>query len=118
MSFRLGQRVLQTSWTRSPWGYRLQAGFWSGPGPSRTRSAAGSVNVFNREMKRRQKNWAAALQDHHLYDYLRDQVGCQIADRVYDIPRTFPLALDLGGGKSHIAEHLTKDVVQRLVLTE
>ncbi|XP_013887870.1 NADH dehydrogenase [ubiquinone] 1 alpha subcomplex assembly factor 5, partial [Austrofundulus limnaeus] len=54
---------------------------------------------------------------HHVY-LVVFQVGCQIADRVYDIPRTFPLALDLGGGKSHIAEHLTKDVVQRLVLTE
>lgn len=71
MSFRLGQRVLQT-WTRSSWGCRLQARF--GSGPSRTPSAAGTMNVFDREMKRRQKNWAAALQDHHLYDYLRDQV--------------------------------------------
>lgn len=74
MSLRQGHRVLQTSWTRSSWGCRLQAGFGSGSGPSRTRSAAGTMNVFNREMKRRQKNWAAALQDHHLYDYLRDQV--------------------------------------------
>ncbi|XP_014851272.1 PREDICTED: NADH dehydrogenase [ubiquinone] 1 alpha subcomplex assembly factor 5 [Poecilia mexicana] len=76
------------------------------------------MNVFNREMKRRQKNWAAVLQDGHQYDYLREEVGSRVADRVYDIARTFPLALDMGGGKSYIAEHLSKEVVQRLVLTD
>uniref|UniRef100_A0A3Q2PJE8 Arginine-hydroxylase NDUFAF5, mitochondrial n=1 Tax=Fundulus heteroclitus TaxID=8078 RepID=A0A3Q2PJE8_FUNHE len=66
------------------------------------------MNVFNREMKRRQKNWAAVLEEGHQYDYLRDEVGSRVADRVYDIARTFPLALDIGGGKSHIAEHLSQ----------
>lgn len=39
----------------------------SGPGRS-------SMNVFNREMKKKQKNWAASLEDGHQYDYLRDEV--------------------------------------------
>lgn len=76
------------------------------------------MNVFNREMKRRQKDWAASLQQRHQYDYLREEVGARVADRVFDIARTFPLALDVGGGKSHIAEHLNTDVVQRLILTD
>uniref|UniRef100_UPI0037E9ABD6 arginine-hydroxylase NDUFAF5, mitochondrial n=1 Tax=Semicossyphus pulcher TaxID=241346 RepID=UPI0037E9ABD6 len=89
----------------------LQAGL-------RSLSGRGAMNVFNREMKKRQKNWAASLQDGHHYDYLRNEVGSRVADRVYDIARTFPLALDIGGGKSHIAEHLSKDVVERLCLTD
>lgn len=76
------------------------------------------MNVFNREMKKRQKNWAASRKDGHQYDYLRDEVGSRVADRVYDIARTFPLALDIGGAKSHIAEHLNKEVVERLFLTD
>uniref|UniRef100_A0AAX7UN17 Arginine-hydroxylase NDUFAF5, mitochondrial n=1 Tax=Astatotilapia calliptera TaxID=8154 RepID=A0AAX7UN17_ASTCA len=32
--------------------------------------------------------------------------------------RTFPLALDIGGGRSHIAEHLSKEVVERFCLTD
>ncbi|KAM3864898.1 arginine-hydroxylase NDUFAF5, mitochondrial [Diretmus argenteus] len=76
------------------------------------------MNVFDRTMKRKQKSWSASLQDGHHYDYLRDEVGSRVADRVYDIARTFPLALDVGGGKSHIAEHLSKDVVERLFLTD
>ncbi|XP_031732472.1 arginine-hydroxylase NDUFAF5, mitochondrial [Anarrhichthys ocellatus] len=89
--------------------------------PRRGMSASGgkgTMNVFNREMKKRQKNWAASLQDGDQYDYLRDEVGSRVADRVYDITRTFPLALDIGGGKSHIAEHISKDVVERLFLTD
>uniref|UniRef100_A0A3B1IXE8 Arginine-hydroxylase NDUFAF5, mitochondrial n=1 Tax=Astyanax mexicanus TaxID=7994 RepID=A0A3B1IXE8_ASTMX len=80
--------------------------------------AGGTMNVFDRNMKKRQKSWASALQDNHKYDYLRDEVGIRVADRVYDIARTFPLALDVGCGKSHIAEHLSKEVVERFFLTD
>ncbi|KAJ8002182.1 hypothetical protein DPEC_G00177170 [Dallia pectoralis] len=76
-----------------------------------------TMNVFDRTMKRRQKKWAAS-QDTDKYDYLRDEVGSRVADRVYDIARTFPLALDIGCGKSHIAEHLHKEVVEQLILTD
>lgn len=40
----------------------------SGPGRS-------SMNVFDRRMKQRQKNWAASLEDGHQYDYLRAEVS-------------------------------------------
>lgn len=76
------------------------------------------MNIFNREMKRRQKDWAASLQHTKQFDYLREEVGSRVADRVYDIARTFPLALDIGGGKSYIAEHLDKEVVERFVVTD
>ncbi|KAM4583667.1 arginine-hydroxylase NDUFAF5, mitochondrial isoform 1-T2 [Odontesthes bonariensis] len=136
MSSRLGHRVLQRlqtagsrpaasagNWITSSsasWCCcdRLQAGFRSHPHRALSVSSRGTMNVFNRDMKKRQKNWAASLQDAHQYDYLRDEVGSRVADRVYDITRTFPLALDVGGGKSHIAEHLSKDVVEQLFLTD
>ncbi|XP_030634803.1 arginine-hydroxylase NDUFAF5, mitochondrial [Chanos chanos] len=78
----------------------------------------GAMNVFDRTMKRQQKKWAFSLEDNNKYDYLRDEVGSRVADRVYDIARTFPLALDVGCGKSHIAEHLSKEVVERFFLTD
>uniref|UniRef100_A0A8D3D2Z0 Arginine-hydroxylase NDUFAF5, mitochondrial n=1 Tax=Scophthalmus maximus TaxID=52904 RepID=A0A8D3D2Z0_SCOMX len=91
-------------------------GCWSLSVPRRGLSVSGgtsSMNVFDRAMKRRQRNWAAALRDGHKYEYLREEVGGRVADRVYDIARTFPVALDVGGGKSHVAEHLSKVSLRR-----
>uniref|UniRef100_A0A7N5ZRI6 Methyltransferase type 11 domain-containing protein n=1 Tax=Anabas testudineus TaxID=64144 RepID=A0A7N5ZRI6_ANATE len=122
MSSRVCGRVLQrlqtagsppaASWSRiraGSWGCcRVQTGTRSEPRRGLSGSGRSTMNVFNRDMKKRQKNWAATLQDGNQYDYLRDEVGGRVADRVYDIARTFPLALDVGAGKSHIAEHLSK----------
>lgn len=87
----------------------------TGPGSG---SGRVGMNVFNREMKRRQKDWSSSQTDWGQYDYLREEVGSRVADRVYDVARTFPLALDISGGRSYIAEHLSKDIVERLVLTD
>uniref|UniRef100_A0A672Y310 Arginine-hydroxylase NDUFAF5, mitochondrial n=1 Tax=Sphaeramia orbicularis TaxID=375764 RepID=A0A672Y310_9TELE len=87
----------------------------TGPGSG---SGRVGMNVFNREMKRRQKDWSSSLTDWGQYDYLREEVGSHVADRVYDVARTFPLALDISGGRSYIAEHLSKDIVERLFLTD
>lgn len=124
MSGRLCRRLLRLgcpassagSWSRLSGTGRPGAGR-SGTGRSGL-SGGGRMNVFSREMKQRQKDWAAQLQDSQQYDYLREEVGSRVADRVYDIARTFPLALDIGGGRSHIAEHLSKEVVERFCLTD
>ncbi|XP_043844400.1 arginine-hydroxylase NDUFAF5, mitochondrial isoform X1 [Dromiciops gliroides] len=71
----------------------------------------GVVNVFDRVLKRKQKNWAARQPEPVKYDYLKEEVGGRVADRVYDIARDFPLALDVGCGRGYIAQHLNKEVV-------
>uniref|UniRef100_A0A8C6T535 Arginine-hydroxylase NDUFAF5, mitochondrial n=1 Tax=Neogobius melanostomus TaxID=47308 RepID=A0A8C6T535_9GOBI len=84
-----------------------------------SQSGSGSgVNVFDRQMKRRQRDWASSLSNATQFEYVREEVGARVADRVYDVARTFPLALDLGCGRSFIAEHLTTDVVEQLYLTD
>ncbi|XP_056423867.1 arginine-hydroxylase NDUFAF5, mitochondrial isoform X2 [Hyla sarda] len=72
---------------------------------SRTESL---FNVFDRDMKRRQKNWAANQANAHQYQYLREEVGDRVADRVFDVARTFPFALDIGCGRGYVPRHLTK----------
>ncbi|XP_062981565.1 arginine-hydroxylase NDUFAF5, mitochondrial [Elgaria multicarinata webbii] len=81
---------------------------------SRSVSGPGALSPFDRQLKRKQKNWAAAQPEPERCEYLREEVGSKIADRVFDIAWTFPLALDLGCGRSYIAQHLNKDVVERL----
>ncbi|XP_054634344.1 arginine-hydroxylase NDUFAF5, mitochondrial isoform X2 [Dunckerocampus dactyliophorus] len=94
----------------------------AGRGPearrSQSRSGGGTANVFDRTMKKRQKDWAASAKDSRKYDYLREEVGSRVADRVYDVARTFPVALEVGSGRGHIAQHLNKDIVERLFLTD
>lgn len=72
---------------------RVQAGPRCEPRRGLSGSGRGTMNVFNREMKRRQKNWAASLEDGHQYDYLRDEVrltGLHLLKYSRIILRMFP----------------------------
>ncbi|KAM6163089.1 arginine-hydroxylase NDUFAF5, mitochondrial [Rhynchocyon petersi] len=75
------------------------------------RTSLKALNIFDRGLKRKQKNWAAQQPEWIKYDYLKEEVGSRIADRVYDIARDFPLALDVGCGRGYIAQHLNKETV-------
>ena len=48
----------------------------------RHRSGGTGMNVFDREMKRRQRKWAASLQGSQQFDYLRDEVMTSISPQV------------------------------------
>ncbi|NWI57255.1 NDUF5 hydroxylase, partial [Calyptomena viridis] len=85
------------------------------PPPAGTAPRPGALSPFDRRLKRKQKNWAALQAEPAKCDYLREEVGGRIADRVFDIPRTFPLALDVGSGRGYIAQHLTKETVEKLI---
>ena len=84
-------------------------------GSFRTLSVAGlssssSTNqqqqVFDRDLKRRQRHWALGLEDSDYYDYLRTESARQICERVEDITREFPTALDLGCHRGHLLKEL------------
>ncbi|XP_044119404.1 arginine-hydroxylase NDUFAF5, mitochondrial isoform X1 [Neovison vison] len=79
----------------------------SSPGSTSPRA----LNIFDRDLKRKQKNWAARQPEAMKFDYLKEEVGSRIADRVYDIARNFSLALDVGCGRGYIAQHLNKETV-------
>ncbi|RHY31461.1 hypothetical protein DYB32_003467 [Aphanomyces invadans] len=62
-------------------------------------------------MKRTQRNNVAALLDNSKeYEYLREEVAKRLVDRLQDIDRDFPNALDLGAGSGHIFKSLAPDV--------
>lgn len=80
-----------------------------------------------------QKNRAAMLPDAHTYDYLKDkvreggweglmagsglgaeQVAEMLVDRVADVARYFPDALDVGCGRGHVAKAISGDIVGSL----
>uniref|UniRef100_A0AAV1TKU9 Methyltransferase type 11 domain-containing protein n=1 Tax=Peronospora matthiolae TaxID=2874970 RepID=A0AAV1TKU9_9STRA len=65
--------------------------------------------IFNRAVKRQQRNNTALLENSDEYEYLKDEVARRLLDRLEDIERDFPLALDLGCGSGHLYKHLSVD---------
>lgn len=51
------------------------------------------LDVFDRDLKSRQRNWSFNIQDSDYYDYLRKECADRLIDRLEDIKRTFPLAI-------------------------
>lgn len=62
--------------------------------------------VFDVSSKAAQKARAAAAVDAADFDYLRDEIAARVVDRLCDMRRTFPNALDLFCGSGHVARAL------------
>ncbi|RUS88160.1 hypothetical protein EGW08_004057 [Elysia chlorotica] len=69
----------------------------------RCMNTQGSImNVFDRKAKRMQKERAAlghGGEDPSVYDYIKDEFGYRLSDRICDIKRKFKLVVDLGCGR-------------------
>lgn len=53
-------------------------------------------NIFDRNVKRLHKERSAQREDVALYDYIKDEVGFRLSDRIFDIKREFKNAADIG----------------------
>ena len=58
--------------------------------------------VFDRDLKRTQRDRAAAFGEASSFEYLHTEVATRVIDRLDDISRTFEGALDLGCGSGHM----------------
>lgn len=62
---------------------------------------------FNRRVKRIQRDWAARLENADEYEYLREEVGKRLVERLDDIVgHEFHLAVDLGCHSGLLVRHL------------
>lgn len=75
---------------------------------------ADMMNIFDRKAKRLQRDRAAMQSDANVYQYLREEIGFRVADRVFDIRRRFNVAVDLGCGLGYVGQHLDKEAVEVL----
>ena len=62
----------------------------------------GQPDVFDRKLKRRQRDWSLTGDDSTYYDYLRKESASRLVDRIEDIYKPFPMALELGCHRGHI----------------
>ena len=92
--------------------------------PSRTfirlcsSSTRSPMNVFDRKTKIRQKELATLNPDCDKYLYLKEEFGYRLADRVFDVKRSFDVAIDVGCGRGHVSKHLFDDIVSNLILVD
>jgi SAM-dependent methyltransferase len=68
-----------------------------------------SMTVFDRKVKREQRGRAAFLDAGGKYEYLRKHVGEVLVDRIEDIKRDFPLALDVGCHTGQLYELICRE---------
>jgi len=76
------------------------------------------MNIFDRTAKKLHKDRAARAEDFETYNYLKDEVGFRLSDRIFDINKNFKVAVDLGCGFGHVSKHLTKDSVDELIMCD
>uniref|UniRef100_A0A1B0D4A9 Arginine-hydroxylase NDUFAF5, mitochondrial n=1 Tax=Phlebotomus papatasi TaxID=29031 RepID=A0A1B0D4A9_PHLPP len=76
------------------------------------------VNIFDRNAKRIQRERAANSQDVELYDYIKDEVGYRLADRVFDVKKKFNVCVDLGASRGFVSKHILADTVEHLIMCE
>lgn len=71
------------------------------------------MNVFDRKAKIHQRNQVANDKDYQKYQYIKEEIGFRVFDRLCDIKRTFETAVDLGCGLGHATKHI--ESMQQLV---
>ncbi|XP_065568721.1 arginine-hydroxylase NDUFAF5, mitochondrial-like [Artemia franciscana] len=76
------------------------------------------VNVFDRSAKNLQRQRSASMENSHVYDYLKEESGYRLSDRVFDIKRKFDRVADLGCGKGYASKHLLDSTVSNLVMID
>nr|XP_018915100.1 PREDICTED: NADH dehydrogenase [ubiquinone] 1 alpha subcomplex assembly factor 5 [Bemisia tabaci] len=76
------------------------------------------MKIFDRTTKFYQKERAAQDENINIYDYLKDEVGYRLCDRIFDINRKFKTVIDLGCGRGHVSKHMDAEAVEEVFLCE
>ena len=71
-------------------------------------------NVFDRRAKLLQQERAAARSDVDSFDFLKEEVGFRVADRVLDVAKKMEVSVDLGSGRGWVLRHLTSHSVAQV----
>lgn len=77
-----------------------------------------SSDIFDRNAKRRQRESSAQKDDFAVYQYVKEEFGYRMADRVWDIKRLFTHAIELSSGSGFVTQNLTREIVENVVLCD
>ena len=80
-----------------------------------------SQQIFDYEAKQQQRFRAAINAEKvgvSTYDYIKEEVGWRLADRIFDIKRTFTTGLEISAGRGYVSRHLDDEAVDFLLLCD
>ncbi|KAL4237834.1 NADH dehydrogenase [ubiquinone] 1 alpha subcomplex assembly factor 5 [Mactra antiquata] len=96
----------------------LACAFLSTTSVTKARTGETIMNVFDRRAKRLHRDRTTAMSDYKVYEYLKEEFGYRLSDRVLDIKREFNHLVDLGCGRGYVSKHLLKDSVKQIYQCE
>jgi len=70
--------------------------------------------VFDRRAKLLQLERAASNPEVDNYDFLKEEIGYRLSDRLLDVARKFDVAVDIGSGRGWVTRHMTEHSVGRV----
>ncbi|KAJ7126439.1 S-adenosyl-L-methionine-dependent methyltransferase [Mycena crocata] len=90
----------------------------SSASPSTNPHTIGPFQVFDRNVKRMQKDRAALREGSKTVDYVREEVADRMMERFLDIKRTFGTVLDLGSGSGHFTKLLEPERAKKSIMVD
>lgn len=72
------------------------------------------LDVFDRKAKTYHRERAANMDDALSFDYMKEEIGYRVADRVMDISRPLNVCVDLGCGRGYVTRHLSGRSVKQV----
>eukprot|EP00096_Caligus_rogercresseyi_P005679 TRINITY_DN21651_c0_g1_i1.p1 TRINITY_DN21651_c0_g1~~TRINITY_DN21651_c0_g1_i1.p1 ORF type:complete len:239 (-),score=49.34 TRINITY_DN21651_c0_g1_i1:79-795(-) len=76
------------------------------------------VNLFDRLGKLKQRERAAASPQVEDHDFLKEEIGFRVADRILDIKRKMNTLVDIGSGRGFVPRHITTHSFDKVIATE
>lgn len=52
--------------------------------------------------------------DAETYDYVKEEIGFRLSDRLFDIKKEFESGVDIGGGRGFLSRHILAETVKNL----
>lgn len=52
--------------------------------------------------------------DVETYDYIKEEIGFRLSDRLFDIKKEFEHGVDIGGGRGFLSRHILAETVKNL----
>lgn len=53
-------------------------------------------------------------EDAETYDYIKEEIGFRLSDRLFDIKKEFENGVDFGGGRGFLTRHILAETVKNL----